>query len=1252
MSAKKTRIKIAKTKRGIVSKTVAKKLKRVAKAPPKKAARKTPIAAVKRKSSVKKQAAKTPEKRTISPQTLVKPARLRSKAMVDLGDIWKRVPHRKPHTIEVTVRRPDDLLVCDIVFQNLILAGGTKPKLVKKTPSLPAWMVVEFPPQCFGEEAFLDATGEEVTPGTEFKEVTDDPAYPKKNTTNAEAAEVIPPLPAARVRMSGCSRVAYEMPAKETELGFNIEDVLKAMRSWQMRLDVNAAPESKYKHKLDRAWLKELNKNLIWKDATASIIGELENLGAQGFKSALSQASKRIADQSAQALARGDTRGLKQRLQRLMRAELTRLSSRYAPLKKKDTQSIATAALSMMASKDLAASKRKFELSAETISQLPFLAVPLAPHEPAASVTAIELPYRLILSPITPARWMHKESVVEHRGRTELWHTRLTTAGLDFGPDETSKIRAIWSPDYPIEDVLPLLQDPVKPYRMSLDPLDRKMLVNLMANYGQYQAGSALLRYIPEPSDARRLMLSSLGGLLDAEGSWDPSPKMIGLEQWRHLATLGRDHYVRVVYAGFLYPFGHAATLIKVTERKFENHDPLRKKNRIAVLRQRFFIVVREKFKQFAGEGHTFNGRNFPFSSVEILTRITPNLRAPEKPECTLQAKAGDIIYTNVPEVPPRAAFWPMISSQSNFMFELAATDLGGLRNTFSMPLLFIGVEANQTRAEEVINAYNLATDARRQTTMGGASVCYAPLKTNAKGDPRLPTETVLFNADLSTVTADKPRCYPQIETAEVGIRAVQRLLGRNDAVVKVKYPDVYKLNGFTTSGGANPGELFLELTQPQGYPLEFGEGGSKCKSDSIGALVTPAMAIQGLSRIMGPASDLANIANNQFKAEDFFKNANPKILGGISLLDLLSGVKALTSNDVPKMVSRELPDKLEASYEWQTTITSSSTDLFVPTAGGQSTELQLQTTAITPLANPDETTFNSLASLTNFKVNLFGFIIIWFDRLKFDAKQGSKPDVIVEFHPGDDAVEFGGPLEFINQLRSLIPSDGFSDPPDISVTPSGISAGYSVNLPAVQVGVFALTNASLGASFALPFDARPMLVRFNFSERQQPFSLTVSMLGGGGFFALAVGSEGVREIEASLEFGAGVSIDLVVASGSVEIKAGIYFHWLESGNQGTVEFAGFVRMHGELSVLGLISASLTFNLQLVFLKDEGAHKSIVWGEATLVVEIDLLIFSADVSVKCRREFANSESDPRFIDLIPDEATWSIYCDAFAEEAA
>jgi hypothetical protein len=305
----------------------------------------------------------------------------------------------------------------------------------------------------------------------------------------------------------------------------------------------------------------------------------------------------------------------------------------------------------------------------------------------------------------------------------------------------------------------------------------------------------------------------------------------------------------------------------------------------------------------------------------------------------------------------------------------------------------------------------------------------------------------------------------------------------------------------------------------------------------------------------------------------------------------------------------------------------------------------------VTPLDPARPASFEATAAITNFKVNLFGFIILWFEELTFAARNGRKPDVAVELRQGDEAVQFGGPLEFVNELRKFIPSNGFSDPPSLSVTPSGISAAYSLNLPSIQVGLFALSNASLGAGFNLPFDARPASVKFNFSERQSPFSLTVSLLGGGGFFAIGVSARGVNEIEAALEFGAAVAIDLGVASGGVEIKAGIYFHWLEPvPDKGSVTLEGYVRIHGELSVLAIISVSLTFNLCLGYHKESG--QSIVYGEAELTVEIEILFFSVSVSVRCRREFQGGAADPKLIDLVPTEAIWAEYCDAFAEEAA
>ena len=428
---------------------------------------------------------------------------------------------------------------------------------------------------------------------------------------------------------------------------------------------------------------------------------------------------------------------------------------------------------------------------------------------------------------------------------------------------------------------------------------------------------------------------------------------------------------------------------------------------------------------------------------------------------------------------------------------------------------------------------------------------------------------------------------------------------------------------------------MFLKTATP--FSLEFGDS---VKSDALGALSTPSMAIQGLSRVMGPVAaqpptgaetiekKLASVIANQFDPDEFFKGAT--ILGGIPLSEILAPVASLAGADVPKLLSKQLPDRIEARFDWKTNINGhDSLGLFVPNPNGMQTSLEMHGVVSTPVDPPGPAVFNAEATLLNFKVNLFGFIIIWFDRLRFLAQSGAKPEVAVDLHPGDKTIEFGGPLEFVNTLKDIIPSNGFSDPPSLSVTPSGISAAYSLSIPSVAVGIFALEHVSIGAGFALPFDAKPVEVRFNFCERQRPFSLTVSMLGGGGFFAIAIGTEGVREIEAALEFGAALSIDLGVASGSVEIKAGVYFHWKSK----SVELAGYVRLHGELSVLGLISASLTFNLQLAFLKDTG--HSVVWGEATLTIEVEVLFFSASVSVTCRREFGGSDGDPKFIDLVP-----------------
>ena len=202
-------------------------------------------------------------------------------------------------------------------------------------------------------------------------------------------------------------------------------------------------------------------------------------------------------------------------------------------------------------------------------------------------------------------------------------------------------------------------------------------------------------------------------------------------------------------------------------------------------------------------------------------------------------------------------------------------------------------------------------------------------------------------------------------------------------------------------------------------------------------------MEIRALSKEMGPVAvnpalstsaieqSLEDVANGSFNPANFFNNAN--ILGGVDLGTIVEIASTLTGAEVPKLLSRELPDKIVSSFDWDTEVSQSDPlNLLIPRADGNqtTTRLVMSGTVTTPVADPQGSHYEATASLDNFKVNLFGFVIIWFKMLRFTAAKGQKPDVAVDLKEGNQAVQFGGPLEFVNQLRELVPSNGFSDPP------------------------------------------------------------------------------------------------------------------------------------------------------------------------------------------------------------------------------
>ena len=195
--------------------------------------------------------------------------------------------------------------------------------------------------------------------------------------------------------------------------------------------------------------------------------------------------------------------------------------------------------------------------------------------------------------------------------------------------------------------------------------------------------------------------------------------------------------------------------------------------------------------------------------------------------------------------------------------------------------------------------------------------------------------------------------------------------------------------------------------------------------------------------------------------------------------------------------------------------------------------------------------------------------------------------------------------------------------------------------MPTVGVGIFSLQNLSLSAGLSLPFVDQPAGVRFAISERQKPFLVSVALFGGGGFFALGLNARGIEQIEAAIEFGGNLSLDLGVASGGVYVMAGIYFSM--TGTE--VKLTGYLRMGGYLSVLGIISISIEFYLGFTYrAKGSGGE---AWGRASVSVCVKIAFFSTSVSLTIERKFAGAAGDPTFVELVePDD--WEQYCAAFA----
>ncbi len=833
-----------------------------------------------------------------------------------------------------------------------------------------------------------------------------------------------------------------------------------------------------------------------------------------------------------------------------------------------------------------------------------------SPAQPTAVQTSIEAPWSVILSPDPQGTWHHSASPNTHATITELWQTRLgTTKGEP--PAVTPEVRAVWTPGYPSNP-------PQDPFTMALTPTNRTDLVTLSS--GGIGPTGGPITGVPVPVDL--LMLTPLGAWLDLNGSWTPAG--LSLIGWVQKSTGGRDSYVKTVTAGYLFPTGHKAVRITITDREFwvDSSGDV-----VANLIQNTYVDVVQQTVAYPTSAQPDAGRQNPFTSIKITTKATPSLDVDA---------VGDPLITVPGFTTDQAIF--VRSAGQDVPFTHVATDIEGREVHFTTGAIWVDEAALSSvigAVSTLIADYESVDPGRITPNFGGQLMAFAEPIKSGPGKTALHVDSYELGAVASPSSSVLPGYFPVMTTATVRLPAAEQMTGSSLSAPLVTYDPDYLATGFL----AGFPEVYLDVISG-GPPLAF-------PGKNTGGSAQPNFQISAVTRDSGPAGgNPHNLRSGTFNPTDFFPTGNGALLlGAIEIADILeafisSGSKAKGQTpklhsvpEYPKNDHTKPPTAITTTLDWTPKVTKDPLGFFIPKSGSK---LAIHARIHTPFANPGATTFTVDVSLTKFELQLFGsaapFIGVTFDKVTFKFGTGSK--TVVE--PKINSITFLGPLTFINDLEQLLTSIGG---PSIEFSGGGITASYGLPLPDITVGVFSLQNLKLEAGLTIPFDGTPVRARFGLSTRDDPFILTIECFGGGGFFSLAVGADGIEALEVSLEFGAAIALDFGVASGSASIMAGIYFE-LQTIPTPLVQLTGFLRADGSLEVLGILTLTVELYLAFTYL-DPGKS----YGEATLTVSVKVFCFSASVSLTYQKRFGGS-GDPTFSQALS-TSDWSQYCGAF-----
>ena len=501
----------------------------------------------------------------------------------------------------------------------------------------------------------------------------------------------------------------------------------------------------------------------------------------------------------------------------------------------------------------------------DALPELPLRVAQIA-RKPGPFQTAIELPYRLILTPRQQGRWRHASKPINHNEWKELWHTSLT---------KNMDVRAIHNIQRQDDD-----------FSTSLNNKDRRNIVDLTSQSREFSRK-------PVPLQAEQFMLSTLGGWLKIKGDWDV--ERISLEAWNHQVIMGRDQFVRIVEKGFIFPFGHKASKVTIHERQFVFDT--NQKGYTAYLLKHEFITLRDVTCEYKTRGSLFR-------SISIQPQVTPDLFIPE-------------------ENPKSKHFWIQIPSDNSnqgkdLLFHLQGMDWEDNVIEWTSPLIFVEEGGKIQDVQKLYGDSNGdGNDKRRKRQFSGQSIAFAPSSNGTEGKTTLKTLEISFIGEGEALS----RLIPRMKEAKVEIPAVQQLLGE-EVPCTIEWEETYLKKEDREIG--NVGEVFAKIKDTESK-IKFDPqkvGGMLAPDLNISGLS------RTFGPVGGKIEDMIGKGNNEFSPGGVFPDV--KLLGCILLKDIVKNISLNSLKDtieIPSLITRKEEDTLITEYHWEVKNTNGHLD-------------------------------------------------------------------------------------------------------------------------------------------------------------------------------------------------------------------------------------------------------------------------------------------------------------------------------------